>query len=107
MPSIQHTQPQPCIPGHAVRLEHRHRHLNPSAAPPHAHELTSSCLLCGAVSPDQQQSISKKGITLRGKPLYLDMQATTPLDPRVVDAMLPFFTENVSQAWQLFTAAPT
>jgi len=35
-----------------------------------------------------------KGVTLRGRPLYLDMQATTPLDPRVLDAMLPFFTER-------------
>lgn len=26
-----------------------------------------------------------------GRPLYLDMQATSPVDPRVVDAMLPFF----------------
>jgi cysteine desulfurase len=27
-------------------------------------------------------------------PVYLDYHATTPADPRVVDAMLPFFTEN-------------
>lgn len=27
-----------------------------------------------------------------GRPLYLDAQATTPLDPRVLDAMLPFLT---------------
>ena len=27
-------------------------------------------------------------------PIYMDHHATTPADPRVVEAMLPFFSEN-------------
>ena len=33
---------------------------------------------------------SIKGEGKQGRPVYLDFQATTPLDPRVLDAMLPF-----------------
>jgi cysteine desulfurase len=40
-----------------------------------------------------------KGIRLRGAPMYLDMQATTPLDPRVLDAMLPYMVDQVGLGW--------
>ncbi|CAI7788912.1 unnamed protein product [Closterium sp. NIES-54] len=43
---------------------------------------------------DEPITLDVKGVEMRGRPLYLDMQATSPVDPRVLDAMLPFFTEQ-------------
>ncbi|XP_021890488.1 cysteine desulfurase, mitochondrial [Carica papaya] len=40
---------------------------------------------------EDEAGIFMKGVRIRGRPLYLDMQATSPVDPRVIDAMLPFY----------------
>ncbi|GJN34164.1 hypothetical protein PR202_gb22807 [Eleusine coracana subsp. coracana] len=40
---------------------------------------------------DEEESVVVKGVRISGRPLYMDMQATTPVDPRVLDAMLPFY----------------
>eukprot|EP00468_Gymnochlora_sp_CCMP2014_P013275 CAMPEP_0167760144 /NCGR_PEP_ID=MMETSP0110_2-20121227/11425_1 /TAXON_ID=629695 /ORGANISM="Gymnochlora sp., Strain CCMP2014" /LENGTH=405 /DNA_ID=CAMNT_0007646627 /DNA_START=151 /DNA_END=1368 /DNA_ORIENTATION=- len=37
-------------------------------------------------------------MNLDGRALYLDMQATTPIDPRVLDAMMPLMTEQYGNA---------
>ncbi|KAG8287668.1 cysteine desulfurase [Homalodisca vitripennis] len=48
-----------------------------------------------SVTPAEKKDfgVDMKG-QIEGRPLYLDAQATTPLDPRVLDEMLPYLTEQ-------------
>jgi len=42
-----------------------------------------------------ERHLSPNGIKL---PIYMDNHANTPVDPRVLDEMLPFFTDNFGNA---------
>ncbi|XP_068302676.1 cysteine desulfurase, mitochondrial-like [Pyrus communis] len=52
---------------------------------------TLSTAVAVAETYDDPDGVSMKGVKISGRPLYLDMQATSSVDPRVVDAMLPYY----------------
>jgi len=60
-------------------------HIRSFAAPANAQQAPQLTL---------EQKFSIKGTFLEGRSMYMDAQATTPLDPRVLDAMMPYLTEQ-------------
>jgi len=51
-----------------------------------------------ALAENKAGIFSIKGMQLEGRASYLDMQATTPLDPRVLDAMMPLMMDQYGNA---------
>jgi len=63
------------------------RHIN-------VHKLSKIVRCFSQKTAEPETKIASRMGFIKGKPLYLDAQSTTPLDPRVLDAMMPYMTHN-------------
>ncbi|KAF0290031.1 Cysteine desulfurase, mitochondrial [Amphibalanus amphitrite] len=75
----------------ALLIGHVRRLLLNQATRKSLGEAKSRAICISAFSP-AKSAAAKKPDELELRPLYLDAQSTTPMDPRVMDAMLPYLT---------------
>jgi len=65
-----------------------------------SHFASLSRRLSTTAQPEETKitSFNITGMASEGRPLYLDNQATTPVDPRVLDAMVPLMAQSFGNA---------
>lgn len=63
-------------------------------APPMQMARTRGLSTAAALQDFEEGHFSIKGQEVQGRAVYLDAQSTTPMDPRVLDAMLPHLTHG-------------
>ncbi|KAE8701156.1 Cysteine desulfurase [Hibiscus syriacus] len=76
---------------------------------------SNAAVVASSTEYEEPTGINMKGVKISGRPLYLDMQATTPVDPRVLDSMLPFYLSRYGNphsrthlyGWESETAVET